>query len=288
MAERKHGTKAKYVVDRCRCTPCKAGNRAYENRRKRLIAYGQWEPYIDAAPVRAHVEQLRAAGLGWKRIASLAGLGSSTVWKLIYGDSRRGQAPVKRMRRETAEKLLAVHADLDLIGGAAKVDATGTRRRVQALVAIGWSQSKLADQIGMTPSNFGQMLQRDKVMAHTARSVIDLYERLWNTAPPESDWRDKIAASRARHYAAERGWVPPLGWDEADLDDPAAGPAEAAEAVGVDEIAVELALSGNRVSLSRIEAAEVVRIGTERGMSARRLAELTGRTTRSIHRRRSA
>jgi predicted transcriptional regulator len=97
---------------------------------------------------------------------------------------------------------------------------------VQALVATGWSQARLAAELGLTRANFGSMLLCEQVTAGTARAVSDLYDRLWNQAPPEHDQRTRIAAARARNYARARGWAPPLAWDDDQIDLPGAQPAE--------------------------------------------------------------
>ena len=102
---RPHG-RARYVVDHCRCAVCQAANSAYENRRNRLKAYGQWTPYVNAAPARAHVQQLSAAGLGWRRVAEISGVPPGVISKLLYGSKTRG--PSKRIRPETEVALLAV------------------------------------------------------------------------------------------------------------------------------------------------------------------------------------
>ncbi len=166
--------------------------------------------------------------MGSKRAARLAGLATSTVDKLLYGAPERGMGPSKRIRRATADALLAVKADLSTLGGRALVDATGTRRRLQALVAIGWSQSKLGRELGMGPGNFGSMLGRGRLYVSTVRAVRDLYDRLWSTGPPEDEHRDKIAANRARNYARARGWAVPQAWDDDTIDDPTAIPEGAA------------------------------------------------------------
>jgi transcriptional regulator with XRE-family HTH domain len=106
------------------------------------------------------------------------------------------------------------------------VDSAGTRRRVQALVTIGWPQARIAAEAGMSPSNFGQTLQRERVYAGTARTVRRIYDRLWNTLPDESDRHSRAGIARARNYAAERGWVPPLAWGDDAIDDPARKPAD--------------------------------------------------------------
>ncbi|HXJ28558.1 MAG TPA: hypothetical protein VNH17_22790 [Streptosporangiaceae bacterium] len=167
---------------------------------------------------------LTGSGMGWKRVAELSGLSTGAVSRLLYGGPG-DRPPTRRIRPETEAAILAVRPVLDLMRDGAPVDGTGTRRRVQALVARGWSQARLAARLGMKPSNLGHLIyRRPMVTAATARAMRDLYEELWDRNPPEEAHRDKIAASRARRYAAERGWPPPLAWD--DIDDPRAVPAE--------------------------------------------------------------
>jgi transcriptional regulator with XRE-family HTH domain len=217
-----HGARARYARG-CRCAPCTQANRTAENQRTRLIAYGQWQPYVDAERAREHVRMLAAHGIGWKRAAELTGVSTGSMSKLLYGGPG-DRPPSQRIRPETEAKILAVRPSLELLGARADVDATGTHRRVQALVACGWSQLKLAERLGMLRSNFGTMMNNAKVHAGTARAVGALYDELWDQAPPEAEWRDKIAASRSRNYAAARGWAPPAAWD--DIDDPDASPAD--------------------------------------------------------------
>lgn len=221
---REHGTLAAYKVEGCKCGPCEAANTRYVARRNRLIAYGQWRPYVDAEPVREHVRTLQAAGLGWRRIAQLAGVPNGSISKLIYGDGRRGMAPSKRVRPHTAAAVLAIQPGLDVLGGTALVDGAGTRRRLQALVAVGWAQARLADHLGIHRTNLNKMLlDQDKpVYARTARAARALYEELWDSPPPQGGHREKISASRARNYARERDWFPPAAWDDDLIDLPAA------------------------------------------------------------------
>lgn len=220
---REHGTHARYVVDRCRCAPCKAANTTYENHRARMIAYGRWQPYVDAEPIRRHVRGLMSYGIGWQRIARLSGVPNGSLSKLLYGGPG-SRPPSKGVRSETALKLLAIEPSPDLLGATVSVDSTGTRRRLQALVAAGWSQSKLAGRLGMLQTNFSRMVAAPAVYADTARKVAALYDELWDQQPPEDGHRDKVAASRARNMAASRGWPPPLAWDDDTIDDPTARP----------------------------------------------------------------
>ena len=109
---RDHGTRARYVcgpdvhgrVGRgCRCTPCTQANRQAEDHRARMKLYGQWRPYVDAAPAREHLRVLAAAGIGWRRAAELAGVATGAVSKLLYGGP--GDRPPSRgIRPETEQQ----------------------------------------------------------------------------------------------------------------------------------------------------------------------------------------
>jgi transcriptional regulator with XRE-family HTH domain len=219
-----HGTLAASKTNRCGCDPCKAAASRYDARRYRLKAYGRWQPYVDAEPVRQHVKRLQGYGIGWMRIAALAGIPRGSVSRLLYGDNSRGTPPSRRVRPATAAAILAIEPNLDVLAGTAPVDATGTRRRIQALVAMGWSQSKIAARLGVQPTNLGKTMNGDKVHAATARAVRALYDELWDRQPPEVTHHDRVAASRARNHARTHDWVSPLAWDDDEIDDPQARP----------------------------------------------------------------
>jgi len=211
---REHGTRARYVMGEgpgktagCRCDACTAANRAYAAQRERQQAYGRWAPRVDAGPAKEHLRALSAAGIGWKRAAELSGVSTGAVSKLLFGGPG-DRPPARRIRPETEQKLLAVPLAAPSLAAAAVVDATATRRRLQALVARGYSQAALAARLGIQRSNFGQAAA-GKVTAATERAVSDLYDELWNVPPDESTHRARISVSRARSYAAARGWCPP-------------------------------------------------------------------------------
>jgi transcriptional regulator with XRE-family HTH domain len=222
-AQHVHGTYVCYVIDRCKCRPCRDANNTYTANLHRRHMYGK-ASYVDAGPARAHIHELTAAGMGLKRIVAVSTISQGLLWKLMYGKTRPDgtRTPSKRIKPATEQTILAI--TLDLAGGA-KIDSTGTTRRIQALVACGWSMSKLAARLGIGRANFTGLAQgRTGVTVTHAKAVADLYDELWDVAPPHVEWRDHIAYSRALNYSAKAGWVPPLGWDEDTLDDPAALP----------------------------------------------------------------
>lgn len=226
-ARHQHGTRAAYVADRCPCEPCRQANRAYENGRSRQITYGRWSPYVDAAPAREHIRACMAAGIGTRRICEISGVSRSAVIALLYGKQRAGKTPTPsaRIRPEVSAKLLAVRVSVDNLAGRALIDATGTRRRLQALVAIGWSRAELGRRIGVTPQNFTTLMTTGRVTVRTAAAVSALYDEISMQPRTADDHGGRISISRARRSAAAAGWVPPLAWDDEDIDDPAAKPA---------------------------------------------------------------
>lgn len=242
IANHQHGTRACAVLDGCKCLPCAKANAAAERHRKRETAYGRWQPYVDAQPTREHVESLRAAGMGLKQVAKASGVAHGVLSKLIYGE--RGMAPSKRVRWETAVRLQVTRADLGNLAERNFVDGLGTRRRVQALVALGWSQSKLGARLGMAQGNLWRIMELGTpIRASTARAVSRLYDELWDSAPPATDQRERISVNRSLRHARERGWAPPMAWDEGAIDDPAAMP----NVVGHDEGRVRAVLAGTLV-----------------------------------------
>lgn len=162
------------------------------------------------------------------------------------------------------------------------VATIGARRRLQALTAAGWSTSQLATRLGVSKSAIAQLRStgKDRMLAPTADTVAALYEDCWWRTPPGR------YQARAERYAEARGWVPPWRWDGRDIDDPAASPAP--ELVDVDQVAVEEAIAGRRVPLTRAERRRVVGELRRRGVTAGEIARRVGATVRTVERDKAA
>lgn len=220
-ADHQHGTHATYVHDRCRCHPCSAANRTYEKTRLRKHAYGRFNDWTPASPVRLHILILMRAGVGLKRIAAVSGCSTGALTKIVYG--YQGRPPSRRVHVRTANRILAVGIDQHAPG--AKVPILGSTRRVQALTAIGYSASAVAQRVGVHPSNFTRVLHgRGEITARTRDAIADLYEQLADTPVVGTDHRSRISVARARNMAARNGWPPPAGWDDDTIDDPTVKP----------------------------------------------------------------
>lgn len=223
-----HGDRRRYVhgpdennePNPCRCTPCRLANNAEASRTYRLKAYGQWQPYVAAAPARRHVETLVKLGIKPASVAHLAGVSVPTVTRLLKGDPKHGVAPPEQIRPATADALLAVEYDPAQLKPAARIDGAGTRRRLQALVAAGWSLAKLAGRVDIDRTNIVGIIRADGVRADTAVKVRAAYKRLWNQPPPGITARDRVAAEKARAWARGNGWPTAAGWDDELIDLP--------------------------------------------------------------------
>lgn len=151
-----HGTLGAYMVDRCRCQPCRKAAARRAQQRERNIAYGRWT------------------------------------------DGR--------------------------------VPADGTRRRLEALMWVGWSVKRVVEatdgKVGLDTAHRALGVGRrstSEVKTRVADAIAEAYEALLRLPPP----RDQ-SASVARNAARRRGYVSPWAWD--DIDDPAAKPTGAKKA----------------------------------------------------------
>ncbi|MFJ1647935.1 hypothetical protein [Streptomyces sp. NPDC088258] len=194
----------------------------WQRRRRRLIAYGQWQPFTDAHPVREHVTAIRATGMSLKNLSTATGVTVATLDHLYYGGT--GYPPAHQIRTESANALLAYWPRLDDYVDAAVIDATGTRRRMQALAATGWPATATHGQIGyLAPRSVEKLRRNTQVTARVARTVRDLYPTA-STGRAEDHGVTPWLAQRCRAYAASCGWTPPSTWDDDTIDDPDAIP----------------------------------------------------------------
>ena len=261
-----HGTRNAYTLDGCRCPACGLARSLYQEHLHHRRMNGQSD-YVDAAPARARLAELRAAGIGTRRISAVTGVSRSALRELAGG-------AFSRVHRSTAQRIMqaaltpAEHA---------LVPAVGAARRVRALIAVGWSVSRVAAAAGVDRQALDPMLDDDarQILAATAQAIAVAYDRLWDAAPPHATTPERQGASRARRRAARAGWVPPAAWDDDDIDDPGAKPAivDTSAPHGVDDVAVARAMSGESVHLTRAERWVAVERLAALGKSDRAIAE---------------
>jgi hypothetical protein len=125
------------------------------------------------------------------------------------------RCPTARRAATKAAKIYMIERGRN--GGPLKVDSTGTRRRIEALMAIGWPGDELARRLGVTRGALYRTRRRTTSLRGTQRRVADLYEALADVRGPS---RRTEGRSRAL------GYEPPIAWDDDTIDDPAARPAK--------------------------------------------------------------
>ncbi|MFC7641494.1 helix-turn-helix domain-containing protein [Streptosporangium lutulentum] len=167
---------------------------------------------VDAAPVRRRINELRRT-MSLQDLANQSGLTRVTITKIQYGK----QAGVLR---GTAEKIFAV---TPMNGKNMLIDATGSRRRVQALTAMGWTSDEISVRIGQqngsTRTNLTDVLNNPRVTRGLADSIIAVYAEM-SAQKPLMGFGNRRAKARAQR----RKWAPPPAWGGANIDDPAARP----------------------------------------------------------------
>lgn len=204
----------------CRRPECMERFRAYQRERHHRRKAGTWEPLVDAEPVRQHLLTLYAADFTPVRVSELTGLPFQTVVGFIrmHGYNGQRRARKRRCTREVAAKILAITPDTAKPG---HVDAAGTVRRLQALVAAGWPMERLGPRISISCNTVRALIRQDRCFGRTADAVIRVYDELKNENPADHGIGQR-AITQSRNYAKKRRWPTVQYWtDRMDvIDDP--------------------------------------------------------------------
>jgi hypothetical protein len=100
--------------------------------------------------------------------------------------------------------------------------AIGPQRRIQALMALGWTSADIANAAGWASREYVRRVlkgQKGKpttwVQAKTHAAIRDVYDALSMSIPEPTP-----ARRRTQTRARRNGWPPPLAWDDERIDDP--------------------------------------------------------------------
>lgn len=107
-----------------------------------------------------------------------------------------------------------------ILGRPRTTSGLGTARRVQALVALGYTFGQIGAEFDRSQDWAAKIAHRPNgtIRTSTASKIAELYRRWSMALPDETTGRQRHAASYARSTARRYGWAPPLAWD--DIDDP--------------------------------------------------------------------
>ncbi|MGX9348124.1 hypothetical protein [Microbacterium sp. KNMS] len=282
-----------YLHHRCRCADCRTehANRAAE--RRRAIAYGEYtRAWVPAGPVRERVLQLIADGVGPVTIRRATGV---NVDRLRFGAADRNgrRYELEKVAPYTARAILEYVPELDDYADYALVPATGTRRRLQALAAMGWSLQYVAAAIGHNARRITYTAEAERVRASTARLVRELYEWLSVAPPVARSAAEAAAIAHVKRDARSRGWVGPLAWDDIDNDPDL--PVDEFETDEEQDLELDIAAlleqhaAGTPARLRGDELRRIVLALIERGEhSYGEIAELVGCASKTVERIRRA
>jgi transcriptional regulator with XRE-family HTH domain len=167
---------------------------------------------IPAGPTVERVRTWVDAGHTVSAIAEATGVARSQITELANNENPTTHRSVARRIEQ---------AQLPNTPVTFFVDATGSQRRLRALIAFGYTRPLLASRLPIDETSISRITngipnQRPNPRVHidTARAITALY-RQWALVPGPS--------TRSRMKAARAGWHGPLAWG-ADIDDPAARP----------------------------------------------------------------
>jgi transcriptional regulator with XRE-family HTH domain len=271
----RHGTRATYTQDGCKCPSCQRANRTAQQARRRAIAYGQWRPYADAEPLRAHLAQLLDSGISLATIAARAGVSRGTLHALL---STHHAATRPRVRAGTAQRIEQVTTGSQ---HPALVDSTGAKRRLEALIANGWSMARLGTHLHCHPSTISRLLRGTTITGSIDHAIRDLYTRLAEQPVPTTTAGERTSAETARRYANAHGWATPDRWTDIDHD---LRPRSPQANTDIDQVAISRALDGQPTQLNHRERRLAAQLLTAQGLSLRNIAARLAINPRTISR----
>src|SRR5690606_14308125 len=132
--EHKHGaTGTCYQKHGCRCADCRGHRARSERERARRAKAGQLQEFVPAIIVVPRIMQLTREGWTYADIEAVSGVSVPSISRIMRGVTTR-------VERETADALLGTRPGMrERAPEPRKLDATGTVRRIRALVAAGWT-----------------------------------------------------------------------------------------------------------------------------------------------------
>ena len=183
---------------KCARTACQ--NRATHGAKgycgKHAYAKGALTPFVDATDTINRLRWLLHDGHSYRSIARASGVQATTIYRLMTGQ-------LHRVRQITADRIASLEGTPNL------VPAWPLIRRVQSLLATGMSQADICRATGLSASLICNLThgKGERISRHTDAAIRQLYAA-----------REHQPVGTPDRMARERGWQPPLAWD--NIDDP--------------------------------------------------------------------
>lgn len=238
------------------------------SKRHRLRKLRGETSYIDATPIREHLDTLFAAGWSLNSVAGVSDVPASTLSKIHRGEQRS-------CRPASIQKVLGVNPNdladrTNMDGREPFVTKVGVVRRIEALLYLGWTHDAMRAHSGLRTAivlhQKGQWVTRS-----TYDTVAAMYRELCTRPGPST-----ATASRAK----KAGYVGPLAWHNIDRDTaPWTDLDGELEDDYLDDAAITRRMAGEQsIRLTKLEKAELVRRWTAAGRSLNECERVTGIT----------
>jgi len=214
-----------YNKHQCRGTACTEASTEYAHSYRHLVSINRYDSgLVDVAPAREKIIQLQTIGYGYNQIAKMAGLNYNTIHAIVHGEPWAGKKPRARVQRDVVTQIRSITPDPAKLPPRSTVDGTGTRRRIQALHALGFSNAYIAGRLGVNKANFRRSSNSKQVTVKRACEVREIYEELWDKHPDVSTVEKRRAVTATKRWALKNDWPPPMAWDDDHIDNPKAKP----------------------------------------------------------------
>ena len=212
--------KGSHLVRTCKALACNVSpiyarglcKSHYNHLRKREMLTGEWDrkkrTFIPADEAREHLRWLKANDVHNAAVADLIGSDVAHVNRICLGQ-------LKQIEQYTHDRIMAVKAE-----NPSHYPCHGAARRIQSLMAFGYSAPRLAAEIGISKGHVFTVAneRRARVTAETHHRIAVTFNRLQLVHGGDD---------HAAEYAAEKGWPVPFMWTEEKIDDPKAAPSDA-------------------------------------------------------------
>jgi len=160
---------------------------------------------VPASIIADHINWLiHSRGATVLDIANRAGVDERSIRYILEAD-RTGRGYERGVYRRTAQAILAVKR---LPNGAQHVSTTATRRRIEALEAIGWPRAMIASAVGLNRTTITpcRLNGSEKIEFRTQQLVADYYSA--RAKHPNFSKRGELVWTKARNL----GYAPPWAW----------------------------------------------------------------------------
>lgn len=218
------------------------------NKKRWLLKQRGQGGYVDAAEMQARIRKLHDVHeIGFQRIADKTGVDLANIkWHYAGRSTARPDKPLTTCQWRVHNAVMTTPfgpADRKI-----QIRSTGTQRRLQALVAAGYSQKWLAEHTGRALEHLNNFMVKNRVevSAEHAAVVEQIYRKYIDMDPAEAGVSQR-GMIYARIVAKKRSYPPGVCWDDDTIDDPEAVP-EWTGACGTEEgyrVHIRETLEGN-------------------------------------------